>query len=154
MAADGEMLHTDEAWRLQLGEALGDLPWHGGGIVESHRIVHDIKEKRELAGLSGAVAVDMESASIGHMAKQADVPFVIIRSIADTADEVPPAFLAGAIRPNGRIRTGKLLSAVICHPGAWPGLARIGWHTRAALRTLRIVSQATNGLRTQKRDKS
>lgn len=147
MSANGEMLHTDEPWRLHLAAALGDLPWHEGGIIDSHRIVHTIREKQELAGNSGAVAVDMESAAIGHVAREAGVPFLIVRSIADTANEVPPAFIAGAIRPGGGVRMGRMLQAVFTHPGAWPGLARLGWHTRAALQTLKRVSQRTNGLR-------
>jgi adenosylhomocysteine nucleosidase len=150
MSASGEMLHTDEPWRLQLAESLAGLAWHEGGIVESRDIVHSRMEKQELAGNSGAVAVDMESAAIAHVAQQAGVPFLVIRCIADTANEVPPAFLTAAIGPGGRIRMGKLLPAVLSHPGAWLSLARLGWHTRAALSTLQRVSQATNGLRALK----
>jgi len=150
MAANGEMLHTDESWRLQLAGALDGLAWHEGGLVESHGIVHSIGEKRELAGNSGAAAVDMESAAIARVAQQAGVPFLIVRTVADTANEVPPAFIAAAIGPGGRIRMDRMLPAVLTHPGAWLGLARLGCHTRAALRTLKLVARRTNGLRTLK----
>ena len=43
-------------------------------------------EKAELAAESGAVAVDMESAAVGRVARERGLPFLCVKAILDTPD--------------------------------------------------------------------
>ena len=52
----------------------------GDCFVTSDAMRDEIKER------TGCVAVDMESASIGHIAAKNNIPFLIIRTISDFAD--------------------------------------------------------------------
>lgn len=54
----------------------------GDCFVTSSQMRDEIKER------TGCGVVDMESASIGHIAKKNNVPFIIIRTISDFSDGV------------------------------------------------------------------
>jgi len=144
-AANGQTLHTDEAWRARLVRSLnGILATHQAGIAESPMILLEPAQKRALNVASNCEAVDMESAAVACVARKAGLPFMAIRAIADRVDERLPRCIAKAMDNHGNIGMRPFMSAAIFQPESWPALVRLGWHFHAALRTLRCVSkQAT-----------
>lgn len=58
-----------------------------GRIISGDKFVSDSKEVGRLKELFAAKAVEMESAAIAHVAYINNVPFTIIRSISDNADD-------------------------------------------------------------------
>lgn len=59
-----------------------------GLIASGDSFIADSSQKSSIiVNFSGALAVDMESASIAQTCYQFDVPFIIIRSISDKADQ-------------------------------------------------------------------
>lgn len=61
-----------------------------GGLISSPHAVESVEEKAALACSSGAVAVDMETASLAAACAAAGVPFLSARAISDTAQQALP----------------------------------------------------------------
>ena len=55
-------------------------------IVTVDYLVSDPAEKRRLAELHSADAVDMESAAIAEVCTERSIPFAVIRAVSDTSD--------------------------------------------------------------------
>ena len=65
-----------------------NIPFHIGGIASGDCFITDSKMRDDIYNKTKALAVDMESVSIGQVAKLNNVPFLIIRTISDFADGV------------------------------------------------------------------
>jgi len=121
-------LQTAADWRQDLADRLGPLGrLHIGAVMTSEQLVDSALRKQQLFAHSGALAVDMESAAVGRVARERAVPFMALRVIADTAqDSLPPVLPAalgtGAAFPRGVRFWWSLLLA----PSGWPALARLG----------------------------
>lgn len=128
---------TDSVWREALAARLAPLsplirPLADGGIV-----LVSAADKRALFESSGAVAVDMESATVARLAGEAGVPFVVVRAIADPASRsLPFAALAG-MGEDGNVRPFAALAALLRHPGQIPALIGLARDSAAAMATLR-----------------
>jgi len=147
LAEEGQLFHTHEIWRKRLTEQVTDtLKWHEDMLVESSKMIFGVEEKQGLANTSDAIAVDMESASIGRVASQASIPFMVIRAVADTVDEGLPSCIAKAMDHKGRLQIQRLLPTLFRQPVLWPQLIRLGRHFHAATRILKIVSEQSGPL--------
>lgn len=67
-------------------EELESYNYHEGPIASGDCFVTDSELRDSIRLATGCLAVDMESASIGHISKQNNVPFISIRTISDFAD--------------------------------------------------------------------
>jgi len=74
-------------------------------------------EKRELFQRTGAAAVDMESRGVAEAARDAKLPFVAIRAVADPADRALPRSATRAINAHGRLRPFRVLLGLLARPG-------------------------------------
>ena len=63
-----------------------NIKYHIGGIASGDCFVTSSNMRDDIYSKTNCLAVDMESASIGHISKKNNVPFIIIRSISDFAD--------------------------------------------------------------------
>ncbi len=61
-----------------------------GTVASGDVFVADRKKKTELASRFNAFACEMEGAAIGHVCFKNDIPFCVIRSISDNADDSSP----------------------------------------------------------------
>lgn len=69
------------------GPGLG-VPVHGGLLVSGDQLIRSATQRdRILADFPDALAVDMETAAIAHVARLEGVPWAAVRVISDTADE-------------------------------------------------------------------
>src|SRR5262245_64721849 len=78
------------------GELLGELrrrltaaglPFAAGGMLSSQRVLSRGSEKRLARKKTGAIAVDMETASIAEQASAHGIGFTCLRAIIDQVDE-------------------------------------------------------------------
>src|SRR4030095_7284564 len=60
---------------------------HTGTLLSAMAVVAQAAAKQALGQLSGALAVDMESYSVGQMAAQNHIPFAVLRTIFDASHE-------------------------------------------------------------------
>ena len=124
--ADGTVLWEDEP--LQVPGAVT------GVVCDAGVVVDDAVARRELAQKTGAVAVDMESATLAATGRLAGV----IRAVSDTSEE-PVGRLARAAVPNGRTDWPVVLRALVAEPRA---TFRTVLATRRALASLRSAAEA------------
>jgi len=88
----------DVARRLRSAE----LKFSTGAIFTAQGVLNGIAAKREAKNLSGAIAVDMETAAIAREAERCGVPFVCLRAVLEAVDD--EIVTAPAIDEHGRVR--------------------------------------------------
>jgi hypothetical protein len=101
-------------------------------------------DKQQVSRSAGAIALDMESAAIGTVARAHGVPFAVIRTVSDTADEDLPLDFNQFLKPWGWVRG---IAGLLSAPSSVIGLNRLRRSTRIAAGTLAAVSAvwAANG---------
>ena len=99
---------VDPVWRerVHVRLARGGLEPKAGALVGSERIVATASDKRALFEAVGALAVDMESHAVAAVAAEAEIPFLVLRAVADPADQVVPQVAREALRPDGASGSG------------------------------------------------
>jgi adenosylhomocysteine nucleosidase len=140
IASQKTVFPTDADWHNRLVARLKNrLDIHSEPVAQSPSILASPLEKSNFSHHNDAIAVDMESGSVAEMASRANLPFMAIRAIADTADMAIPASGLNAIDEYGRLRPMWLLSSLARKPSDLIPLARLGRSFRAARITLATV---------------
>lgn len=141
----GPAFDTDRHWREHLQQILDKrLPLAIGKLAESSRIIANSSDKRQIHANSGAIALDMESCAIAKVARQASLPFLAIRAIADPASMDLPQTVAQALNDHGQVELGRLLRFLLTRPSEIPDLIRLGLYFHAARKTLKTVARHLN----------
>lgn len=122
------------------------LKIHTGSLAESLGIVAAAADKKHLHTQTGAIAVDMESIAVAKVARQNNVPFIAIRTIADPAGMDLPKAINHSLNDQGDIVLAKLLLFLALHPAELPGLIKLGLHFNAAKNTLKSVAKQLDRL--------
>jgi adenosylhomocysteine nucleosidase len=99
-------------------------------------------EKQDLSRLTGAVALDMESAAIGNVAQSYGIPFGVVRTVSDVAGEDLPVDFNAFLKPLGWARG---IGAMIMHPSSLRGLNRLRRQSRRAAERLTAICAACAG---------
>ncbi|PIE72525.1 MAG: 5'-methylthioadenosine/S-adenosylhomocysteine nucleosidase [Deltaproteobacteria bacterium] len=81
-ACSNELLELAKKSALDLG-----LPFKEGIIATGDQFVASAKRKDEIVRDFGAIACEMEGASLAYVCDSFNVPFLVIRSISDASDE-------------------------------------------------------------------
>jgi len=136
--ADGRSFDTEAAWRAALASRLGLVP-RAGTMVESPRVLKTAEQKAAAYRATGALAVDMESASVAAVARASGVPFLAVRVVCDSATMSIPRATLLAVDAEGRLRIGPLLGALLRRPRELVAIVRMDLGFRAAQRGLRGV---------------
>jgi adenosylhomocysteine nucleosidase len=132
--AQGDRMPVDQKWLVQLTTHLGSA--RVADVYGSTRIAATAAAKATLHRDTGAVAVDQESHWVAEAAHTRRIPFIVLRAIADRAeDDLPPAVLVG-LDAKGNPRTGAVILALLRDPRQIGGLVRVGLQTRTALQAL------------------
>lgn len=138
VGASGGALAAERSWcdSLAAAASAGRLTPHLGSICAVERPVASIEEKSALYRASGALALDMESGAVARAARDAGLPFGVLRVIIDPAmRELPPAAMA-AMAPGGGIDIAGLLRELWREPGQLAGLLALTRDAAAARRRL------------------
>lgn len=148
IALDGQRFPTEVAWRDAVKSALaGTVPLAEGAIYGSDAPLLTAEAKKNLAGKTGAVAVDMESHGAARAAALKGVPFLAIRAIADGASRAIPPWVMDAILPDGGLAPEKIARALLPRPWMVWGLIGLARANGRALRALgRVASRLGPGL--------
>jgi adenosylhomocysteine nucleosidase len=135
MVSSEDARSGDPRGLLNSSEALVSFAAECGAVVverffSSIRVVGTVQEKQHLG--ERADAVEMESFGVLSAANADGVPAVAIRAISDTVDEELPLDMNAVITGEGQLSVPRVLGQVARHPGALPGLVRLGKHSRQA----------------------
>jgi len=105
--------------------SIASIPARTGSLVTATDVVETVDQKAALAGQSGAIVVDMETAAIHRLCSGRAIPMLAVRAISDTATENLP--LASAVwfdQARQRPRPIALAGALLMHPGRIPPFVR------------------------------
>ena len=81
----------------------------------------------------------MESHVIGAYAQKRGIPFLVLRSIADSAEDTVPEIALSGINKNGKATPLFLLKRVIQHPRSLPQVAKLAYTSNLAMRALKDI---------------
>lgn len=109
---------------------------HTGPLLSTTAMVAQAAAKQALGQSSGALAVDMESYSVGQMAAQRRIPFAVLRTIFDTSHENMSLPVAACITADGSLRPFRMVGCLACRPWLWLQLPHWWWVSRLAGRHL------------------
>ena len=141
LATDQSIYYVDPVWHESLGNQLkSHVDLHRGTLAESTVVLDSCAEKTALFHRTGAMAVDMESASIALVAKEAGIALMVIRAITDAAKMAIPRSAVNSIDEFGRVRLSRLLRCLARRPGELLALVRLGRNFRVAQATLAAVA--------------
>lgn len=141
-SGEGAGLPTAGEWRERLGAALAaHHPIICGSLLSSSRPIKAVAAKADAFRATGALAVDMESLAVAKIAAAHGLPFIAVRVIVDSAQDVLPRAAVVATR-SGQVRIWRLIAALAQAPAEVGPLIRLGWRYRAARRSLLAVAHA------------
>jgi hypothetical protein len=109
---------------------------HAGMLLHTPAVVTQATAKQALGQRSGALAVDMESYSIGKTADQQAIPFAILRTIFDTSNENFLLPVTKCTTANGSLQPLRLLACLLVQPSLWKPLPHWWWAALVAGRHL------------------
>jgi len=136
-----QQLAIDSGWLIHIKQSLSALKPNSGALAESSVIVAESAEKKKIYQQSKAVALDMESIAVAKIAKQQNMPVMVIRCIADPVDMSLPKAVSYALNKQGDVVLSKLLWFLLTHPFELPGLIKLGLHFNAAKNKLKLVAK-------------
>jgi adenosylhomocysteine nucleosidase len=124
-----EVIEPDSALTHLATAAANDaaLTCHTGMLLSSSDLVSQATDKQRLGQHSGALAVDMESYSIGRAATAQHLPFTVLRTIFDTSHEDLAVPVATWMTSDGALQPRRVVDYCAQHPCALLHLLRL-WH--------------------------
>jgi adenosylhomocysteine nucleosidase len=109
-----------------------------GRLVTTERLVATPTDKMALAGQSGALAVDMESAVVAETCGRKGIPFGSVRAVSDNCHTSLSPNLVSLLA-GGRVSLGRLAPMLAASPHMAFELWRLARHTRRAAGRLALA---------------
>jgi adenosylhomocysteine nucleosidase len=138
LSPDGTAFRTSEAWRDAMTAAIGDA--RNGTLLGSDKVVATRIDKQKLFRDTDALAVDMESHGVAAVAAAAEVPFLVVRAVADPARRHVPRAALAALAADGGYRIGAVLARLLVRPWEIPAVVMLARDSAAAMKRLRRVA--------------
>ena len=141
----GREIGMDKEWigRLLKLTAGSGLAIEAGILAGSDRVVPTPENKHALAAHTGALIVDMETHALAEVAEDAGIPALAIRAVCDSADQSIPRAVIGSTRPDGEVKTMKIMGRLFAAPWQLPALLGLRRGERDAFAALdRLVRLA------------
>lgn len=107
-----------------------------GRIFSAEALVGTPREKKRLAGETGAIAVDMESSGWLDVAARAGIPATVVRAISDGVEDSLPPEILSFVTPEGGVSLGGILRALLVRPALLYELLLLGASIRQGRRAL------------------
>lgn len=130
----GASLKADEAWVKRLSNALPKA--RAGIICGAQEAALTVAAKASLQAESGGLVIDLESAAVAEACAAKNIPFAVIRAVADPADRAIPAFALKGLAEDGRTQALPVILGLLGRPWELPALLGLARDNRAALTSL------------------
>ena len=131
---------VDRAWRTDLADGLETMNPHSKPLLGSDTALLTPAEKADAHKRYDAVAVDMESHAVAAVAREAKVPFVVVRVVADACERTVPRWAFECVDADGRTQIAPIIKGLIGAPHQVVTMIGLGVDTAVALRSLRRVA--------------
>ena len=152
VVVSGEVVSERHRWaiepsaRRQVSQFARSIGAVEGLILGASSILATQIEKQRAWAATRALAVDLESEIVARTATALGIPFIVLRSIADTARrDLPPASLV-PLTANGNPDVLKVFSAVLRRPFQVGGMIGLARETAIALSALIRPARALRSL--------
>jgi adenosylhomocysteine nucleosidase len=152
VVVSGEVVSEGHRWAIepsisrQLSQFARSIGAVEGLVLGASSILATQAEKRRAWATTGAIAVDLESEIVARIATALGIPFIVLRSIADTARrDLPPASLV-SLTADGKPDLLKVFFAVLRRPLQIGGMIGLGRETALALSALIGPARALRSL--------
>ena len=146
VVADGQRWQADERFQGRVAAIAHKIGAFQGPVLGANVILATEADKRRAWRDTGALAVDLESDLVARVASQAGIPFLVARTIADTAYQaLPPAALI-PLSEAGTPNLARVLGSILRRPRQIGRLIGVAWETRTALSALAEPARALRGL--------
>jgi adenosylhomocysteine nucleosidase len=143
ISPDGTAVMTARYWRERLRAAVAaHREVACGKLLTSPQAILSIAAKAAAFRETGAAAVDMESLAVAEVARSNELPFIAVRVIVDTADDILPRAVMAAAGSAGHLQIGRLIASLAVAPGDLAALIRLLRRYRAASRSLGAIARA------------
>jgi len=127
---------VEPQYRRQVSEFARSIGAVEGPVLGASSILATQMEKTRAWIATRAVAVDLESEIVARTATALGIPFIVLRTIADTARrDLPPAALV-PLSADGKPDLLGVLAAVLRRPFQIAGMMGLAQETRIALSAL------------------
>jgi adenosylhomocysteine nucleosidase len=138
----GNTVPTDPAWRTALLEHLAGsgLNVRVARIAGSDEALTSAGAKRRAFQTTFAAALDTESHAVAEVAAAAGLPLLVVRAVAEPADEMRPAIAFAAFTEDGQTRSLAIMGRLAKRPWEIPAALRFTKNGRLALDALRRVA--------------
>lgn len=146
VVSDDNRWRVDERFRARVDDLAREIRAFQGPVLGARAILATEAAKSRAWRETGALAVDLESDVVARIASRAGLPFLVVRTIADTADrDLPPAALI-PLSQAGTPNLARVLGSVLRQPRQIGTLIRLAQETRMALLALAGPAHALRGL--------
>jgi adenosylhomocysteine nucleosidase len=146
VVSDAGRWQAADAFRSRVAALAAGIGAIEGPVLGALRIIASTDEKRRAWVETGALAVDLESDVVARIAASAGIPFVVVRTIADSVHrELPPAALI-PLAEDGTPNLARVLASVVRQPRQVAALCGLARETRTALAALVLPARALHGL--------
>ena len=142
VTADGAFFQTDDTWRRSVAKNW-PVAREQSRQLGVNKLIKSTDEKMQLFQATGAHALDMESHVIAAYAKKRGIPFLILRSIADSAKDTVPEIALAGMNKNGRATALSLLGKLIQHPSSLTQVAKLAYSSNTAMRALKNMPSSS-----------
>jgi adenosylhomocysteine nucleosidase len=131
---------TLECSRNLVAVALENRALEAKLFLTADRVVATAEEKKRYSSL--ADAVDMEGFATLSVAKEKNVPAIVVRAISDRLDEDVPSNVDTTLDERGRVKMGRVVKHLAAHPLQIPALIGLGKKSRIAAEALEHFLQS------------
>jgi adenosylhomocysteine nucleosidase len=144
----GKSIATDAAWRAALIQRLGGsgLNVRVARIAGSDELLTSTGAKRRAFQTTFAAALDTDSHAVAEVAAAAGLPLLVVRAVAEPAEETRPAIAFAASGVDGHPRSLALVGHLARRPWEIPAAWRFSKNGRLALDALRRFAAIGPGL--------
>ena len=137
----GRSMATDPGWREILLQRLGgsDIKVRVARVAGSDQLPTSAGAKRRIFQATFAAALDTDSPVVAEVASAAGLPLLVVRAVAEPAEEMRPAVAFAANDANGHPRSLAKVGHLAMRPWEIPAAWRFSKNDRLALESLRRV---------------
>lgn len=142
ISPDGGKYPTDPSWRSAVAADLkaARIDFATGTGMGVDEVICHPEPKRLLHEGTKALCVDMESHAVTGVARKHGVPLLVLRAIADGANDALPDIATAAIGDGGEVLYGTLMTRLLRRPSELADLIRLWRISRLAFAALSRVA--------------
>ena len=143
----GKSIASAAAWRAALLQRLdaSGLKLRVARLAGSDELPTSAEAKRRAFQTTFAAALDTDSHAVAEIAAAAGLPFLVVRAVAEPAEQTRPAIAIAANGADGQPRSLAMVGHLAKRPWEIPAAWRFSKNGRVALDALRLVASVGPG---------